>query len=162
MKLNGATLETMLVGDITYEDSGEFVRALKAASNILADVYINGHRVATSKVNFSEENGWLNASLNFRFSLDEPVLTDSVMIRAYNAGNKDIPIMSTMTMVKEYIEPGDQNAELRFNVMSATPFNSRKRPHIESKIRWMRSELLHEEKLEDLPTDDSVEPTPEP
>ena len=163
MKLNGAIIERpMTIGSKVFDDSYEFIKALRSSNDILADTYIDGHRVATSNVSFSEENGWLIANTHFRFSLDAPLLTTSVMLRLYKAAHKDMPIMSTMTLVKEYIEVGDQEAEIHFNVISVHPYNSRRKASVPSRFSWLRSFLLTAAKLSDLPTDDSVDPEPDP
>lgn len=156
MKINGATIENMAIGNTTLTDSYEFIKALKRSRDMLADVYIDSHLVATTGVVFSSENNWLIANTSFRFALNKPVLTNSLMVRVYQAGHKDVITMSSMTLVKEYIEVGDQDMSLRFTVMSETPYNSRKIPNVKSKIEWLRSSLLQPVSLEDLPTDDTV------
>ena len=156
MKINGATIENMAIGNTTFTDSYEFIKALKRSRDMLADVYINSYLVATTGVVFSSENNWLIANTSFRFALNKPVLSGSLMVRVYQAGHKDVVTMSSMTLVKEYIETGDQDMSLRFTVMSETPYNSRKIPNVKSKIEWLRSSLLQPVSLEDLPTDDTV------
>lgn len=156
MKINGATIENMAIGNTTFTDSYEFIKALKRSRDMLADVYINSYLVATTGVVFSSENNWLIANTSFRFALSKPVLSGSLMVRVYQAGHKDVITMSSMTLVKEYIETGDQDMSLRFTVMSETPYNSRKIPNVKSKIEWLRTSLLQPVSLEDLPTDDTV------
>lgn len=156
MKINGATIENMAIGNTTFTDSYEFIKALKRSRDMVADVYIDSYLVATTGVVFSSENNWLIANTSFRFALNKPVLTNSLMVRVYQAGHKDVITMSSMTLVKEYIEVGDQDMSLRFTVMSETPYNSRKIPNVKSKIEWLRSSLLRPVSLEDLSTDDTV------
>lgn len=156
MKINGATIENMAIGNTTFTDSYEFIKALKRSRDMLADVYIDSYLVATTGVVFSSENNWLIANTSFRFALNKPVLSGSLMVRVYQAGHKDVITMSSMTLVKEYIETGDQDMSLRFTVMSETPYNSRKIPNVKSKIEWLRTSLLQPVSLEDLPTDDTV------
>lgn len=153
MKLNGATIENMTIGSRVFNDNYEFIKALKSARNILADVYLEGHLVGVGHVTFSEDSGWLTAGLNVRFSLDAPTLVNSVIIKVYDGGYKDTMIMSTSTpTVNEYIEAGDQNAELRFTVMSVHPYNSWRRPSNTSRISWLRTHLIQPAHLDDLPT----------
>lgn len=157
MKLNGVTIENMAIGNASFTDSYEFIKALKNTKNMLADVYIDGHRVGSSGVIFTEENGWLGGCVNFSFSLSAPLLTSSILIKVYQAGHKDVITMSTMTMTKEYIEVGDQTASLYFTIISVNPYNDKRRPSRESVISWSRTKLLPAAVLKDLPTDDSVE-----
>ena len=157
MKLNGVTIENIAIGNTSFTDSYEFIKTLKNTKNMLADVYIDGHRVGSSGVIFTEENGWLGGCVNLSFSLSEPLLISSILIKVYQAGHKDVITMSTMTMTKEYIEVGDQTASLYFNIISVNPYNDKRRPSRESVISWRRTKLLPAAVLKDLPTDDSVE-----
>lgn len=154
MKLNDFTILNMSIGDTDFYDSRDFIKALKSR-RMLADVYVDAHKVATSAVWFTEENGWLYANLGCRFALSEPVLAKSILVKVYGAGSNVIT-MSSFTEVSEYIETGDQEMELHGSVMSATPYNSMRKPTKTSKIRWLRSFLIAASKLSDLPTDQSV------
>lgn len=154
MKLNDFTILNMSIGDTDFSDSRDFIKALKSR-RMLADVYVDAHKVATSAVWFTEENGWLYANLGCRFALSEPVLAKSILVKVYGAGSNVIT-MSSFTEVSEYIETGDQEMELHGSVISATPYNSMRKPTKTSKIRWLRSFLITANKLSDLPTDQSV------
>lgn len=156
MKLKGATIDNMTVGGVVFTDVMDFVKALKASRNIIADVYINGHCVGVGNVSFTEENGWLNASLNTRLSLDEPVLATSILVKVHEGSNKEDLIMSTMTLINEYLEVGDQHADLHFTVLNIFPYSSLRKPEKPSYIRWLRTHLIKPEHLESLPTDPSV------
>lgn len=156
MKLKGATIDNMTVGGVVFTDVMDFVKALKASCNIIADVYINGHCVGVGNVSFTEENGWLNASLNTRLSLDEPVLATSILVKVHEGSNKEDLIMSTMTLINEYLEVGDQHADLHFTVLNIFPYNSLRKPEKPSYIKWLRTHLIKPEHLESLPTDPSV------
>ena len=155
MKLNGAIIENMSIGNLSFSDSSDFVKALKACRNLLADVYLDSHKVAVAGVTFHENNGWLIADLNCRFALSEPVLVNCLLVKIHKA-DSDVITMSTCTNVSEYIEVGDQEAELHFNVISVTPYNSRKKVVPASRLRWLQSFLIAASKLSDLPTDQSV------
>ena len=164
MRLNHTVIENKAIGDVAYPSSNcyEFIKALKASTDMVADVYVDGKRLATSGVRFTIKDDWLCGRVSFRFSLASSRVASIVVVKVYKAGYRESTItLSSMAMVNECIDSGDQQAELQFVVMSVVPYNSRRAPRLKSSITSLKSSLLEPVNFEDLPADDTIEVEPD-
>ena len=162
MKLSSAELYSLELNNRTYSSLGEYMSALKNAKNLVADVYVNGsdeveHLLFSSLVRFIVSNGYLFASIDGSFSIDPPAHINCVEIIVHESGKLDSWVMSSRTYVNEFIESGDQNADLFFLVGNLSPYNEKRIIMPDSKFNWLETTRLPSYKLEDLPTNDSID-----
>ena len=162
MKLSSAELYSLELNNKTYSSLSEYMPALKNTKNLVADVYVDGsdeveHLLFSSLVRFIVSNGYLFASIDGSFSIDPPAHISCVEIIVHESGKLDSWVMSSRTYVNEFIESGDQNADLFFLVGNLSPYNEKRITIPDSKFRWLETTRLPSYKLEDLPTNDSIE-----
>ena len=69
MILNNAVIERYLIDGKTFEDTKEFIDALLACDDLVADVYVNYKRVASGPLSLSVNNSWVIANVDERMSI---------------------------------------------------------------------------------------------
>lgn len=162
MKLSSAELYSLELNNKVYSSLGEYMSALKNAKNLIADVYVDGsdeveHLLFSSLVRFIVSNEYLFASIDGSFSIDPSAHINCIEIIVHESGKLDSWVMSSRTYVNEFIESGDQNADLFFLVGNLSPYNEKRIIMPDSKFNWLETTKLPSYKLEDLPTSDSID-----
>lgn len=149
MKLNDAIIENKVLNKVEYNNLSEFIKDLIKSDTIVADIYLNFKKVATSRVLFSESSDWLIANLNGTFSLLDTVFVNYINIKLHEI-NSDIILISSSSKVCTFIENNDQEFHLNFKVTSLVPYNERKFNQPQSFIKCLKVNTLNKSKLDCL------------
>lgn len=162
MKLNSASFNTLNVNGKICDSMEEFISELKSRSNLVADVYVANssgqlHLLLNSKIHFISMNGYLVASIDGMIALSEPAYIHRVEINVYESGKSDTYTMTSYTDVNEIIETDDVDVDLYFLVGNITPYNTKKQSIPKSRFHRLGTHRMMASKLEDLPTDSSIE-----
>lgn len=125
MILNNAVIERMMIDDKTYTSTKEFIDALLACKDLIADVYVNNQLVTSGLLNLSVNNNWIIGNVDERLSLENLSSADFIRILVHQIGydydDVEHIIMSTSSPLSTFIDPGDVDADLYFSIMSTVP-----------------------------------------
>lgn len=125
MILNNAVIERMMIDDKTYTSTKEFIDALLACKDLIADVYVNNQLVTSGLLNLSVNNNWIIGNVDERLSLENLSSADFIRILVHQIGydydDVEHIIMSTSSPLSTFIDPGDIDADLYFAVMATVP-----------------------------------------
>lgn len=120
MILHDAVIENKVINENVIDSTEEFIDKLLAATDLIADVYINTHKAFSSRVTMTVNNGYMMANVDGRFALSQAEVIDSILIQVRQSGDSTI-ILSSFTMFGEMMDTGDYDADLYFKVISVVP-----------------------------------------
>lgn len=124
MILNSAVIERYLIDGKTYEDTKEFIDALLACDDLVADVYVNYKRVANGPLSLSVNNSWIIANVDERMSItniDGSAYVINIVVHQFGCNELEDVIMKSTSPLSTFIDPGDIDADLYFSVMATVP-----------------------------------------
>lgn len=124
MILNSAVIERYLIDGNTYEDTKEFIDALLACDDLVADVYVNYKRVASGPLSLSVNNSWIIANVDERMSItnmDGSAYVINIVVHQLGCDELEDVIMRSTSPLSTFIDPGDIDADLYFSVMATVP-----------------------------------------
>lgn len=150
MILHDAVIENKVINEAVIDSTEEFIDKLLAASDLMADVYINTHKAFSSKVTMTVNNGYMMANVDGRFALSKQEVIDSILIQVRQSGNNTI-ILSSFTMFGEMMDVGDYDADLFFKVINVVPNCTLKCFISDSKFKALRTAKLPPIVLEEQP-----------
>lgn len=167
MILNSAIIERYLIDGKTYEDTKEFIDALLACDDLVADVYVNYKRVASGPLSLSVNNSWIIANVDERMSItniDDSAYVINIVVHQFGCNELEDVIMKSTSPLSTFIDPGDIDADLYFAVMATVPECTQECHVPESVFNMMGTDNIVPKDFTDneqCPTDPTV-PEPEP
>ena len=136
MHLNDAIFKQM---DSSFDD---VVNSLRNNANLIANVYFNKKKIFQSSVKVYEDRGYLIASIDARFAINQDNLhVDNIVIEVSKGDSKDV-LFSSETAVCTVLGNNDYDADLYFNIVNVVPNNELKCPVPESRFNTMNSDLF--------------------
>lgn len=124
MILNSAVIERYVIDDKTFSDTKEFIDALLACNDLVADVYVNGKKVASGLLNLDVNNNWIIGNVDERLSITNmDGNAYNINIVVHQLGKDEITdiIMTSKSPLSTFIDPGDCDADLYFSIISTVP-----------------------------------------
>lgn len=165
MILNNAVIERMMIDNKTYTSTKEFIDALLACNDLIADVYVNNKLVTSGLLNLSVNNNWIIGNVDERLSLENLSSADFIRILVrqigYTYDDVEHIIMSTSSPLSTFIDPGDVDADLYFSIMSVVPECTQRCFVPDSVFRMMGSSNITPKDFSDdeqCPSDPTVVP----
>lgn len=167
MILNSAVIERYLIDGNTYEDTKEFIDALLACDDLVADVYINYKRVASGPLSLSVNNSWIIANVDERMSIinmDGSAYVINIVVHQLGCDELEDVIMRSTSPLSTFIDPGDIDADLYFAVMATVPECTQECHVPESEFNMMGTNNIVPKDFTDKNQcpDDPTIPEPEP
>ena len=141
MILHDAVIENRVINESVIDSTEEFIDKLLAATDLIADVYINTHKAFSSRVTMTVNNGYMMANVDGRFALSQAETIDSILIQVRQSGDSTI-ILSSFTMFGEMMDTGDYDADLYFKVINVVPNCTLKCFISDSKFKSLRTAKL--------------------
>lgn len=136
MHLNDAIFKQM---DSSFDD---VVSSLRNNANLIANVYFNKKKIFQSSVKVYEDRGYLIASIDARFAINQDNLhVDNIVIEVSKGDSKDV-LFSSETATCTVLGNNDYDADLYFNIVNVMPNNELKCPVPESRFNTMNSNLF--------------------
>lgn len=164
MILNSAVIERYLIDGNTYEDTKEFIDALLACDDLIADVYVNYKRVASGPLSLSVNNSWIIANVDERMSItnmDGNAYVINIVAHQLGCDELEDIIMKSTSPLSTFIDPGDVDADLYFAVMATVPECTQECHVPESEFNMMGTNNIVPKDFEQCPDDPTI-PEPEP
>lgn len=167
MILNSAVIERYLIDGKTYEDTKEFIDALLACDDLVADVYVNYKRVASGPLSLSVNNSWVIANVDERMSIinmDGNAYVINIVVHQLGCDELEDVIMRSTSPLSTFIDPGDIDADLYFSVMATVPECTQECHVPESEFNMMGTNNIVPKDFTDKNQcpDDPTIPEPEP
>lgn len=167
MILNSAIIERYLIDGKTYEDTKEFIDALLACDDLVADVYVNYKRVASGPLSLSVNNSWIIANVDERMSItnmDGSAYVINIVVHQLGCDELEDVIMRSTSPLSTFIDPGDIDADLYFSVMATVPECTQECHVPESEFNMMGTNNIVPKDFTDDEQcpDDPTMPEPEP
>ena len=136
MHLNDAIFKQM---DSSFDD---VVNSLRNNANLIANVYFNKKKIFQSSVKVYEDRGYLIASIDARFAINQDNLhIDNIVIEVSKGDSKDV-LFSSETAACTVLGNNDYDADLYFKIVNVMPNNELKCPVPESRFNTMNSDLF--------------------
>lgn len=136
MHLNDAIFKQM---DSSFDD---VVNSLRNDANLIANVYFNKKKIFQSSVKLYEDRGYLIASIDARFAINQDNLhVDNIVIEVSKGDSKDV-LFSSETATCTVLGNNDYDADLYFKIVNVMPNNELKCPVPESRFNTMNSNLF--------------------
>lgn len=136
MHLNEAIFKQM---DSSFDD---VVNSLRNNANLIANVYFNKKKIFQSSVKVYEDRGYLIASIDARFAINQDNLhVDNIVIEVSKGDSKEV-LFSSETATCTVLGNNDYDADLYFNIVNVMPNNELKCPVPESRFNTMNSDLF--------------------
>ena len=136
MYLNDAIFKQI---DSSFDD---VVNSLRSDANLIANVYFNKKKIFQSSVKVYEDRGYLIASIDARFAINQDNLhVDNIVIEVSKCDSKDV-LFSSETAVCTVLGSNDYDADLYFKIVNVMPNNELKCPVPESRFNTMNSDLF--------------------
>lgn len=136
MHLNDAIFKQM---DSSFDD---VVNSLRNNANLIANVYFNKKKIFQSSVKVYEDRGYLIASIDARFAINQDNLhVDNIVIEVSKGDSKEV-LFSSETATCTVLGNNDYDADLYFNIVNVMPNNELKCPVPESRFNTMNSDLF--------------------
>lgn len=136
MHLNDAIFKQM---DSSFDD---VVNSLRNNANLIANVYFNKKKIFQSSVKVYEDRGYLIASIDARFAINQDNLhVDNIVIEVSKGDSKEV-LFSSETAACTVLGNNDYDADLYFNIVNVVPNNELKCPVPESRFNTMNSNLF--------------------
>lgn len=154
MYLNDAIFKQI---DSSFDD---VVNSLRNDANLIANVYFNKKKIFQSSVKVYEDRGYLIASIDARFAINQDNLhIDNIVIEVSKGDSKDV-LFSSETAACTVLGNNDYDADLYFKIVNVTPNNELKCPVPESRFNAMNSALFEKidyDKAEALTNNSNVD-----
>lgn len=154
MYLNDAIFKQI---DSSFDD---VVNSLRNNANLIANVYFNKKKIFQSSVKVYEDRGYLIASIDARFAINQDNLhVDNIVIEVSKGDSKDV-LFSSETNTCTVLGNNDYDADLYFKIVNVTPNNELKCPIPESRFNAMNSDLFEKidyDKAEALTNNSNVD-----
>lgn len=136
MYLNDAIFKQI---DSSFDD---VVNSLRNDANLIANVYFNKKKIFQSSVKVYEDRGYLIASIDARFAINQDNLhVDNIVIEVSKGDSKDV-LFSSETATCTVLGNNDYDADLYFKIVNVIPNNELKCPVPESRFNTMNSDLF--------------------
>ena len=136
MYLNDAIFKKI---DSSFDD---VVNSLRNDANLIANVYFNKKKIFQSSVKVYEDRGYLIASIDARFAINQDNLhVDNIVIEVSKGDSKDV-LFSSETAACTVLGNNDYDADLYFNIVNVMPNNELKCPVPDSRFNTMNSNLF--------------------
>ena len=136
MYLNDAIFKKF---DSSFDD---VVNSLRNDANLIANVYFNKKKIFQSSVKVYEDRGYLIASIDARFAINQDNLhVDNIVIEVSKGDSKDV-LFSSETAACTVLGNNDYDADLYFKIVNVMPNNELKCPVPESRFNTMNSALF--------------------
>lgn len=136
MYLNDAIFKQI---DSSFDD---VVNSLRNDANLIANVYFNKKKIFQSSVKVYEDRGYLIASIDARFAINQDNLhIDDIVIEVSKGDSKDV-LFSSETAACTVLGNNDYDADLYFKIVNVMPNNELKCPVPESRFNTMNSNLF--------------------
>ena len=164
MILNSAVIERYLIDGNTYEDTKEFIDALLACDDLVADVYVNYKRVASGPLSLSVNNSWIIANVDERMSItnmDGSAYVINIVVHQLGCDELEDVIMRSTSPLSTFIDPGDIDADLYFSVMATVPECTQECHVPESEFNMMGTNNIVPKDFKQCQDDPTI-PEPEP
>lgn len=154
MYLNDAIFKQI---DSSFDD---VVNSLRNNANLIANVYFNKKKIFQSSVKVYEDRGYLIASIDARFAINQDNLhIDNIVIEVSKGDSKDV-LFSSETATCTVLGSNDYDADLYFKIVNVMPNNELKCPVPESRFNTMNSDLFEKidyDKAEALTNNSNVD-----
>lgn len=154
MYLNDAIFKQI---DSSFDD---VVNSLRNNANLIANVYFNKKKIFQSSVKVYEDRGYLIASIDARFAINQDNLhIDNIVIEVSKGDSKDV-LFSSETTACTVLGSNDYDADLYFKIVNVMPNNELKCPVPESRFNTMNSDLFEKidyDKAEALTNNSNVD-----
>lgn len=154
MYLNDAIFKQI---DSSFDD---VVNSLRNDANLIANVYFNKKKIFQSYVKVYEDRGYLIASIDARFAINQDNLhVDNIVIEVSKGDSKDV-LFSSETAACTVLGNNDYDADLYFKIVNVMPNNELKCPVPESRFNTMNSNLFEKidyDKAEALTNNSNVD-----
>lgn len=136
MYLNDAIFKQI---DSSFDD---VVNSLRHDANLIANVYFNKKKIFQSSVKVYEDRGYLIASIDARFAINQDNLhIDNIVIEVSKGDSKDV-LFSSETAACTVLGNNDYDADLYFKIVNVMPNNELKCPVPDSRFNTMNSDLF--------------------
>ena len=136
MYLNDAVFKQV---DSSFDD---VVNSLRNDANLIANVYFNKKKMFQSSVKLYEDKGYLIASIDARFAINQDNLhIENIVIEVSKGDSKDV-LFSSETAACTVLGNNDYDADLYFKIVNVMPNNELKCPVPESRFNTMNSNLF--------------------
>lgn len=136
MYLNDAVFKQI---DSSFDD---VVNSLRNDANLIANVYFNKKKMFQSSVKLYEDRGYLIASIDARFAINQDNLhIENIVIEVSKGDSKDV-LFSSETATCTVLGNNDYDADLYFKIVNVIPNNELKCPVPESRFNTMNSDLF--------------------
>ena len=154
MYLNDAIFKQI---DSSFDD---VVNSLRNDANLIANVYFNKKKIFQSSVKVYEDRGYLIASIDARFAINQDNLhVDNIVIEVSKGDSKDV-LFSSETAACTVLGNNDYDADLYFKIVNVVPNNELKCPVPDSRFNTMNSNLFEKidyDKAEALTNNSNVD-----
>ena len=136
MYLNDAIFSKV---DSSFDD---IVNELRNSNNLIANVYFNNKKIFQSSVDVYEDKGYLIASIDARFAINQDDLhIENIIIEVSKGGSKDV-LFSSETATCTVLGSHDYDADLYFKIVNVTPNNELRCDVPESRFNTMNSDIF--------------------
>lgn len=136
MYLNDAIFKQM---DSSFDD---IVNELRNSNNLIANVYFNKKKIFQSSVKLYEDRGYLIASIDARFAINQDNLhIENIIIEVSKGGSKDV-LFSSETAACTVLGSNDYDADLYFKIVNVMPNNELRCNVPESRLNTMNSNVF--------------------
>ena len=136
MYLNDAVFKQI---DSSFDD---VVNSLRNDANLIANVYFNKKKIFQSSVKVYEDRGYLIASIDARFAINQDNLhVYNIVIEVSKGDSKDV-LFSSETATCTVLGNNDYDADLYFKIVNVMPNNELKCPVPDSRFNTMNSNLF--------------------
>lgn len=136
MYLNSAVFKQV---DSSFDD---IVNGLRNDTNLIANVYFNKKKIFQSSVKVYEDKGYLIASIDARFAINQDNLhIENIRIEVSKGDSKEV-LFSSETVACTVLGSSDYDADLYFKIVNITPNNELKCNVPESRFNIMNSNLF--------------------
>ena len=136
MYLNDAIFKQI---DSSFDD---VVNSLRNDANLIANVYFNKKKIFQSSVKVYEDRGYLIASIDARFAINQDNLhVYNIVIEVSKGDSKDV-LFSSETATCTILGNNDYDADLYFKIVNVIPNNELKCPVPDSRFNTMNSDLF--------------------
>ena len=136
MYLNDAVFKQV---DSSFDD---VVNSLRNDANLIANVYFNKKKMFQSSVKLYEDRGYLIASIDARFAINQDNLhIENIVIEVSKGDSKEV-LFSSETAACTVLGNNDYDADLYFKIVNVMPNNELKCPVPESRFNTMNSNLF--------------------
>lgn len=162
MRLNDAVIENQVFDDVECASMQEFIDKLLNAKDLVADVYVNTHRVCSGRLSLAVNNNWIIGCVDERLSLAGSNTIENIAIRVHQTCDdlaEATYILTSYTIMNQIMEGNDVDADLYFKIVSTVPNCTTKCFVPDSVFRSLGTSKMEPVVLDELPIDPTVAPT---